>query len=584
MDFLRIGILSLICPSLLAQLAFTEITASSGFVHTESCEGISIGDFNNDGYEDIYLPYRNKPNQLWQNLGDGTFRELAREAGLTIGQSPESRTAIWGDIDNDGYLDLYVGNRQRPDKLFHNEGNGTFTDISSSAGILQLGNPLSVNMADVNNDGYLDIYISNFSSQNVLFLNDGDLTFTNYTLQSGALDIGLAMGSIFFDYDRDGDADLYLTHDGNQPNILYQNDGTGHFTQVAAATGTNTTSFAMGVDVGDIDNDGWLDIHIANLYPNFLLHCQGDGTFTEIAHTAGVADAGMGWGTTFLDYDNDGWLDLYVANEYQFSPFRNVLFRNQGDLTFAPIDEADPVCNELASYGTVSFDYNLDGQPDLAVANRAEGQGFQLFENQQESGNWLIFKLIGVESNRQAIGAKIELWDNLGRHHYDELTAGNGWLSQNSQLFHFGLGQATSLDSILVYWPSGLVQVLAPIPSNHIYTLIEGREPTPGISFDIPDVVSTNTSTGLLPPDWKLFPNPAQDWVQIHLIAPTYAQQQVHLYSSLGQLLWTETLRGLPGQDLYHRLDLKELNLASGLYTLRWSDGIHHSCRRLVIH
>ncbi len=398
----------------ISQPFFSDQTVALGIETGPGAESVAVGDFNNDGWEDIYVGFFNRKNQLWQNLAGQGFVEVGASANVSLTENANTRSALWGDLDNDGFLDLYVGNKNSPDKLFRNNGDGTFSDISMAAGIFQIGHPQSVNMADVDGDGWLDIYVSNFSQQNILYHNNGDLTFTNQTLLAAVGDLAAAMGSIFFDYDKDGDVDLYLVHDQFSPNLLYQNDGAGYFTEVGAAAGVNTSSFGMGVDIGDINNDGWLDIYVTNLYPNFLLLNNTDGTFTNIFETAGVDDSGMGWGTSFLDFNKDGLLDIYAANDYAFSPFRNVLFQNNGDLTFAKAQEGEAICNEYASYGTAAVDYNLDGNIDLLIANRDEGQGLQVFENAEYEQAWIGLKLIGVESNRQAVGARVELVDNQG--------------------------------------------------------------------------------------------------------------------------------------------------------------------------
>ncbi|MEM8525524.1 MAG: CRTAC1 family protein, partial [Bacteroidota bacterium] len=440
----------------ITQSFFQEIAVQIGIEKQEGSEGIAIGDFNNDGLEDIYVSSLEGENQLYKNQGNGIFVEMAASTGLAIPY--RTKTSVWGDFNNDGWLDLYVGNQYAPDQLFLNKGDENFEEIAENANIYNFGLPQSVNLADVNGDGYLDIYVSNFEAENILYLNNQNNTFTDYTLASGALDNGKSMGSIFFDYDRDGDADLYLVHDDFEPNFLYQNDGKGHFTEVAEQVGVNTTSYGMGVDVGDVNNDGWLDIYITNLFQNILLLNNGDGTFKDVSKGAQIEDSGMGWGTSFLDFDNDGQLDIYVANDSKFSPgISNTLYHNLGDNTFQEVAVNEEVSNWGKSYGTACFDYNLDGRTDILVSNKEE-LGLQFFENQIERSNWVSFKLIGIESNRMAIGSKIELIDQTGKTHYKELTAGHGWTSQNSQLLHFGLGEIEQLEQIKIHWASGAVQ------------------------------------------------------------------------------------------------------------------------------
>ena len=210
------------------------------------------------------FPRQLGPNRLYKNQGDGTFVDVAGDIGLDY--AGETHTSVWADIDNDGFLDVFLGNNNaEPDKLYRNRGDGTFEDISESARISLPGDIMAINWADVDQDGFVDLYISRIIEQNTLFRNKGDLTFEDITEESGTTDLLVAMGAIFFDYDNDRDQDLYLVHDGYGPNILYENDGTGSFTNVALRKGIDLAAFGMGVDVGDLNRDGWFDIHITNL-------------------------------------------------------------------------------------------------------------------------------------------------------------------------------------------------------------------------------------------------------------------------------------------------------------------------------
>ncbi len=541
--------LTLLCCAITAlstaQYIYSEIT---GLPPALGAEGLAVGDYNNDGYEDLYLSIPNDQNQLWRNNGDGTFSNVAPDLGLELNANDNTKAALWADIDNDGWLDLYIANKGKPDRLFKNHQGLTFTDISSAAGIGQLGWPQSLNAADVNGDGFLDFYIANFQEENLLLLNNADLSFSDNTLASGAVDNGKAMGAIFFDFDKDADPDLYLVHDGYEPNLLYQNNGYGQFIDAGAATGANTASFAMGVDIGDVNNDTWPDIAIANLYQNFLLLNDGSGaSFTDISTSAGVGDLGMGWGISFLDFDLNGWQDLYLCNDYKFSPFRNLLFRNMGNQVFEKTDTSGPVCNQYQSYGNAVFDFDLDGRPDIAVANRSDSEQAQVFHNNGPSGNWIGFKLIGVQSNRQAIGARIELTDNLGQQHYDELTAGNGWLSQGSQHFLFGLGNATALTQMTIYWPSGLEQSITPPAPGKYYTIEEGGTPQQGILFgNATPTHEPHVGTGL---SLSVAPNPTAGLFYLKFNSPNGGAYSVQLHTLTGQLITEKKVSARPGEN-----------------------------------
>ncbi|MEN0046702.1 MAG: VCBS repeat-containing protein, partial [Bacteroidota bacterium] len=198
--FLLSTFLLALCQISNGQSSFSDQTTLAQITAPAGGEGIAVGDFNNDGYDDFYVSFPENKNLLYKNKGDGTFVEVGEEAGVAQTAEIDTRTAVWGDIDNDGWLDLYVGNRISPDRLFLNLGNERFEEIGVAANIFSLGHPKSVNMADINADGFLDIYISNFVGENVMYLNNGDRTFTDFTLTSGALDRGRAMGNVFFDY------------------------------------------------------------------------------------------------------------------------------------------------------------------------------------------------------------------------------------------------------------------------------------------------------------------------------------------------------------------------------------------------
>lgn len=541
MKFCALALLTgLIAPvSSICQSLYSDMTAPASIPLTAGNDGVFVADFNRDGLEDFYVNFPNQKNQLFKNNGDGTFTELAQSAGVAV--DAKSTTAVWGDINNDGYPDLYVARQALTDQFFLNNGDETFTNISQQAGIGQIGYPFAVNMADINKDGFLDIYVTNFLAENVMYLNNGNNTFTDVSFQSRAFDTGKSMGTIFFDYDNDGDADLYLVHDGNEPNFLYQNNGNGVFTEVGQVAGANTQSFGMGVDAGDINNDGFLDLYITNLFHNFLLRNNGDGTFTEISASAQVDDNGMGWGTTFLDYDNDGWLDIYAVNDYTFSPYPNILYRNLGDQTFEKVDLSGSISNKRQSYGTACFDYNLDGKPDLLVANRGATESMQLFQNDATTGSWIGIKLHGIQSNRDAIGAKIRIEDAFERIHIKELTAGHGWKSQNSGILLFGFGHASAVKTITIYWPSGLVQTIDPLALNSYYTIEEGGAPQPGLAGGNSTAVkSTGNARGF---DFSLSPNPAPSYespVAIHLNLPEASPLQLEVFDQTGRLLLQE--------------------------------------------
>ena len=560
------------------QPLFSDVSFQAGFNTDIKAESIAIGDYNNDGFEDMYLALPSGKNALFENTGNGEFKDVTIQAGLH--SSLKTKCAVWGDINNDGFLDLYLANKDINDVFYLNNGDDSFTELTDQAGINHLGHPQSVNLADINNDGFLDIYITNFLKENKMYLNNGDNTFIDYTDNAKAYDSLKSMGTVFFDYDKDGDVDIYLTHDGNDQNILYQNDGFGVFTNVAIEAGVATKSFAMGADIGDINNDGWPDIYITNLYKNILLLNNGNGTFSDISESAGIQDNGMGWGITFIDCDNDGFQDIYVSNDYHFSPEKNVLYKNNGDLTFSIIESESSVSNTMGSYAAVCFDYNMDGKMDLAIGNKWDGNNVQLFKNNSSTNQWVAFKLLGIESNRNAIGAKISLTDVEGNIYYKEITAGHGWTSQNNHIAHFGLNENIVLNKIEVQWPSGLLQNIELLELNKYYTIIEGEaQVQEGINFKI----STSTKNEIKElTTFSIFPNPTfSNNFNIELLLEKGIPLAIKLIDINGQLIFDKTINETQiGPNIIPIHLSKEI--ANGIYHVVISSGQYASSNTLI--
>jgi hypothetical protein len=455
---------------------FEDASARAFGARNERARGVAVADYDGDGWEDIYWSTPDGDNLLHRNVGDGTFEEVAARAGVT--GAFDTRSAVWGDFDNDGHIDLYLAVFEETDILYRNRGDGTFVDVSTRAGIENVGRPFSVSLGDVDGDGWLDIYVANFGSANVLYHNDGGGRFSNVLPDEQSLSEHHAMGTIFFDYDDDGDPDLFTTHDG-QRNVLFENAGGLTLVDVSAQSGLDFLGFGMGVDVADVDADGHLDVYVTHMNENELFVSRGDGTFTNAAHAVGAGDPGMGWGTSFIDFDNDGQVDIYVANDSDFSFHPNVLLRNEAG-SFVPKGADESLASQRGSYGTATGDFDRDGRLDLAVANLSPGDRCQLFMNgASPSGRWIGFELEGAESNRSAIGARVEGVDDLGVLHVDEITAGSGFAGASRLAVHFGLGSATELTEVVIRWPSGRVQSIASLRGGTQYFVREGAAPEP---------------------------------------------------------------------------------------------------------
>lgn len=551
-NFLFLGVLIfmlIFAHSAFSQTFYQEISAEAGIFEAGLNRSAAVGDFNNDGQDDIFVCRISKPNLLYKNNGDNTFSEVAAELGLDF--TGNSNTAVWGDLDNDGWIDLYVGSRNEPNLLYHNNGDGTFTEIGQEAGVAAIRNPRSVHVVDINKDGLLDIYVANLRDQNNFYINLGGMQFKDKIFETNARDISIAQAAIFFDYDNDGDQDLYLSHDAYQANILYQNDGTGYFTDVSVASNTNIKIQSMGVDVADINQDGWLDMYITNLGRNVVLVNNQDGTFSNISEKTGLTDVGMGWGNCFLDFDNDGLIDVYTANDSYFSPYPNALQRNLGNDTFETVGETTAIASMAGSYGTASLDINHDGLLDLFVANTGQ-EGNQLFLNiTPNPGNFLNIKARGTVSNRNAIGTKITL-EAEGQIFTDEINGGSGFASQNSLTLHVGLGTHSLVDKMTVVWPNGNEEVYDNIPVNQTINLMEGEG-------------WFNNALPLY--ELQLGPNPMEDrqTLNLRIQKPQFIDIQIlDLQGRFLSSLFSEELEA--GS---HGFEWKKENLAPGLYFLK---------------
>ncbi|MEM7573509.1 MAG: FG-GAP-like repeat-containing protein [Bacteroidota bacterium] len=525
----KLTLLFMLGGQLAAQPYFTDVSTQSGVEIFGLYRGVAVGDYNNDGWEDLLFTGFSGATRLLRNEGDMTFSDQTELLGL-LGIENFS-AGIWADLDNDGDADLILGGSLEPSKVYRNDG-GNFVDLTQSCGVGVEGRVLSLNVADVDNDGWLDVYFAELNGRNAFFRNQGDWTFVDETVARNMTDDQISMGAIFTDYNQDGAIDLYLTHDGDQPNIMLQNDGQGYFTNVSLATATNVAANGMGVDVADLDGDGWLDIYITNLYENNLLRNLGGDFFLDRSIASGTQDLGMGWGIVALDVDLDGDQDIYVGNETNFNVggiyYDNILYLNEGALNFSIADPMGAWASSRGTYGVASADLDRDGDLDLILANSSTG--CELLRNDTSTdGHWLSFSLEGVESNRDAAGARVTV--TCGEQSWtDELHLGASFASQTSKQLHFGLGSSIDLAKVTVFWPSGQVDSIADLSLDQHYDLVEGE----GLVSSVEELGSE---------DVFLAPNPASDWVNFSAsIWQGEASAKLRWWSIDGQLMAQDQL------------------------------------------
>ena len=535
-----------------ATLRFTDQTQAAG-IHFKHTNGVSqqkylpetmgagglFFDYNNDGYLDIYLVNSgtlshnaqstrdmNHSDLLYRNNRDGTFTDTTAEAGLQQNHG-YGMGCLAADYDNDGDADLYLTNFGK-NQLFRNNGDGTFTDATSHAGVGDGSWSVSASFGDFNLDGYLDLYVTNYldyqlatahacflegvhiycgpheypGAPDTLYRNNGDGTFTDVTAHAGLHNGGRSkgLGTLFTDYNSDGYPDIFVANDA-VPDFLYRNNGDGTFTDVAIATGVAYNSegratASMGIATGDYDNDALPDLFVTNfsLEINSLFHNDSDGFYTMTTFETGLADPSfsqLGFGTQFLDADNDGTLELFVANGHVWDNVSKItpslsykqqcqIFGNIGTGEYRDLSEtAGPFFKRpVVARGVAIGDYNNDGAVDILVT--CCGETPVLLRNDSQTAhrknNWVKIRLVGTESNRDGIGAKV--WVQTSKNtQFKEATCGGSYASSSDPTLHFGIGAEEMIQSIKVQWQSGRSQTVdfsnTENPVNQVIRIIE---------------------------------------------------------------------------------------------------------------
>jgi hypothetical protein len=452
---------------------FSDVTEKSGLVRTGWAQGVCVGDYENDGYDDIFVSAYGK-NTLYHNNGSGTFSEVAQKAGVSNNRTRWGSGCAFLDYDRDGYLDLFVASyidldlKTAPlpetgpclykgltvacgppgltggiNMLYRNEGNGTFIDVSEKSGITKTNGTygLGVLTGDFDNDGWVDIYVANDSAPAALYHNNKNGTYT---------DIGIQAGCAF-------------SIDGKP-------------------------QAGMGVTAGDYDRDGWLDIFKTNFSgdTSSLYHNTGKGIFDDVTFPAGLGlnTRWLGWGCGFVDVDNDGWSDIFLVNGHVYPEVERltteagyaqtkVLYQNLGNGRFADTSDkvGEAVKKPNASRGAAFGDYDNDGDVDILI-NSVNDLPELLRADSSNQNNWLTIKTIGVKSNRNGIGVRIKCITEDGSQ-IDEVRSGGSYYSQNDLRVHFGLGKHQMVKTVELQWPSGQVDILKNIAANQMITVKE---------------------------------------------------------------------------------------------------------------
>ncbi len=473
--------------------------------------GAAWFDYDNDDWLDLFLANgRTQSNALFRNNGDGTFTDMAAGAGVTNGLGNSGVLA--GDIDNDGFEDLVLTGdggvfgdaAQWPATLYVNRGDGTFSESTEASGIVPPKTALMAAFGDIDNDGFLDLFIAapgilqtREQHASKLFRNNGDRTFTDITAQAGINSGRGACVAQFLDFNTDGWMDLLVGNCNDvflrpTPIELYQNRGDGTFQEVAEHTGLGRHGYWMGLGLADFDNDGDVDLFITNTgvslaipFWHALYEHNAAGTFSEIGAQAGVRPFEFGWGVVCPDVDNDGYADVFFAGSEPrlgvIGPDRGnpgVLLINDRQGGFQDASGIMPV--NLAAHfssGVAQGDYDRDGFADIVVViDEHEGDGGRpvLLHNSGNANHWLTVRLRGIESNRSAVGARVAVTTPQGTQ-LREIYAGSSFLCTDSKWPTFGLGPHLGVEQITVRWPRGRVEQFGSAQADQMLTLVEGQ-------------------------------------------------------------------------------------------------------------
>lgn len=569
----------LIISSLYPQ-SFTKITTGAIVNDSGWCYGACWVDFNGDGYIDLFVVNNqtgNKNNLLYMNNGNGTFTKVT--TGIIINDGGSSYGCTCGDYDNDGRIDVFVSNYGENNFLYHNDGNGNFTKITTGAIVNDGGNSTGCAWGDYDNDGYIDLFVCNRNQNNFLYHNNGNGTFTKITSGSIVTDVSNSGGCAWGDYDNDGYIDLYVANAGPAVDFLYHNNGNGTFTKVTTGPVVTDTAHSSGGSWGDYDNDGDLDLFVSggvigSSYDR-LFRNNDNGTFTKITGDPIVSYFHWSGGAGWCDYDNDGDIDMFVGGYDGV----NLLYSNNGNGTFTRIDTGVVVNDGGYKEGAAWGDYDNDGFIDLFVArNNYFGGNNVLYHNTGNSNKWINIRCVGMVSNKEAIGTKIfvrAVINSLSVRQMQVISSqtGGSISGQGSLNAEFGLGNANAIDSLRIEWPSGIIDKYTNVSVNQFITAIEGQ-----------GITNVRKNVNAEPSSFHLeqnYPNPFNPTTVFNYVLPITNNVNLSVYDILGRevaVLVNEKQN--PG---IYKVTWDASNYTSGLYFYKLVAGNYMETKKMVL-
>lgn len=547
---------------------FTKITTGPFVTTTGDSRSVNWIDVNNDGFIDCMItngPAGGQNNMLYINDQAGGFTAVANDT--IVKDHKPSDGATWADTDNDGDPDCFVANWYPTTNLFYlNNGNGTFLQPAIGAVQTSGGYCETASWGDYDNDGLVDLYVTNSAAENknLLYHNDGNNNFTRILSGDMVTDSADTRSVNWTDIDNDGDLDLFVTNESSANECMYRNDGAGIFTKITTGPLVTNGGNTMSSSWADIDNDGDLDVFLANdLGDNSLFRNDGNFNFVKITSDTVSDSNGNSFSSAFSDFDNDGDLDLFVTNSFHTATLQfNFMYLNNGNGTFTRISNTAPATELTWAYGCAFGDYDNDGFEDLAVATvRFNGQDKTdlLYHNNGNSNHWVTVKLTGTVTNRSAIGTKVKahaIINGVSVWQTREISAQSGYCSQNDIRVHFGLRDAVLADTIIIEWLSGEKDTCTNINADRFYQVTEGGCLTlSGINVPVKNDNEINLT---------ISPNPAKQLAELSYYVTKYSQVLMTVYDSSGKKI--KTLINEKQHSGNHQIKLETSLLSSGNY------------------
>jgi len=523
-------------PATVSSQTFTRTSVGPHVTDSGQSMGVVWVDYDGDSDLDIFVANGNtsrESNALYRNDGAGNYSSvdagaLTTDLGLTNGST-------WGDFDGDGDQDAYIitrrltGGGSSLNTFYRNEGGGSFSRVDSSILSTDTGNSNSSSMLDIDRDGDLDLFVINFGEPNFRYINDGTGQFQRVFSGSETSTSSLSAVGIWGDADDDGNLDLYVANTGNTANNFFRNQGDGSFVRITDGDFVNRSGSTLGGSWGDYDNDGDLDLFVANFLGqnNFLFENNGDGTFNTVSSGPVATDGGRSVGSAWVDVDNDGDLDLLVTNDGE----RNALYENNGLDGFSRRDSGDFVSDASATFGLAYADFDNDGDVDVYAANR-DGSPNSFFINDGNTNHWFNVALKSTVSNPAGIGSRVRvLTTTSGQSKWQmrEIVSQTGYNGQSSLRATFGLGDASTVDSLIVEWPSGKKDAYTTLAADQFFTATEGEAPVSVTVEEERDEIPASFAVV------STFPNPFSERTNISVQLSTAGSVTIDIFDGLGR-------------------------------------------------